>query len=55
MHAVAWSYAFVAIGGALGAVARFAAAGRDAMLEHGADGDRDVKLLLEQLDTTGNS
>ena len=39
----------------LGAVARFAAAGRDAMLEHGADGDRDVKLLLEQLDTTGNS
>ena len=33
----------------LGAVARYAAAGREGMLEYGNDGGRGVKLLLEQL------
>ena len=33
----------------LGAVARFAAAGKQAMLEHGDEGSAGVKLLLEQL------
>lgn len=33
----------------LGAVARYAAGGREAMLEHGTEGSRGVKLLLEQL------
>ena len=34
----------------LGAVARYAAGGTSAMLEHGKGGSQDVKLLLEQLD-----
>ncbi len=34
----------------LGAVARYAAGGTAAMLEHGKDGGRGVKLLLEQLE-----
>jgi hypothetical protein len=33
----------------LGAVARYAAAGREGLLEHGAKDDSGVKLLLEQL------